>query len=187
MWFVAALFEEDAEESGGFVPQDSGGVGIDVVQAGVGGEVVEGARGAGFGVRGGVDEAAYAGGVQGAGAHGAGLKGGVESTAGEAPATELFGGAAEGEKLGVSGRVSGGFALVVGGRHDLLSPGDHGAHGNLALFSGLRGFFEGAVHHCKVSGRRLVVIFWFKFFGHGADNSNASTNVGADAAQYNSG
>jgi hypothetical protein len=183
LWFVATLFEKDAEEGCGFVLQDSGGVGVGVVQAGVGREVVESARGACFGVWGGIYEAAYAGGVQGTGAHGARLEGSVEGTVGEAPATELLGSAAEGEELGVGGRVSGSFALVVGGRDDFLSPGDHGADGDLALFGGLRGFFEGAAHHCEVSGGRFVVVFWFKFFGHGADNSNASTNVGADAAR----
>ena len=93
---TAALFEEGAKESGGFVPQDSALIGVGVVQTRIGGEVVEGTGGAGFGVLGGVDEATYAGGVEGTGAHGAGFEGGVEGAAGEAPAAELTGGATEG-------------------------------------------------------------------------------------------
>ena len=44
-----------------------------MVEARIGWEVVESTGGTGFGVGGGVDEAAYAGSVEGAGAHGAGL------------------------------------------------------------------------------------------------------------------
>jgi hypothetical protein len=65
-----------------------------MVKAGVGGEVIEGTGGAGFGIWGGVDEAAYTGGVKGAGAHRAGFEGSVEGAAGEAPGSEYFGGAA---------------------------------------------------------------------------------------------
>jgi hypothetical protein len=68
-----------------------------VVQAKVCGEVIEGTGGTGFGVGGGVDEAAYSGSVESAGAHRARFEGGVEGTAGETPAPELTSGAAEGE------------------------------------------------------------------------------------------
>ncbi len=183
LWSAAALFEEGAEEGGGLVSQDSGGVGVGVVQSGVGGKVVEGAGGACFGVRGGVDEAADAGGVEGAGAHGAGLQGGVEGAAGEAPRLELLGGAAEGEEFGVGGRISGGFALVMGGRYDLLSSDDYRSYGDFALFGGPRGFFEGTAHHYKVSFFELFRVFRFQFFRHGVDNSNTAcawSESGAD-------
>lgn len=123
-----------------------------MVEAFVGGDVVEGAGGACFGVRGGVDEAVYAGGVEGAGAHGAGFEGGVEGAAAEAPAPELFGGAAEGEELGVGGRVLGHLALVVGGGEDLVAARDDGADGDLALAGGLFCFFEGVAHEAQVAG-----------------------------------
>ncbi len=183
MLLVAALFEEGAEEGCRLGLQDSGGVGVSVVQAGVRGEVVEGTGGAGFGVGGSVDEAVYTGGVEGAGAHGARFEGGVEGAAGEAPGPEYVGGAAEGEKFGVGGRVFGRLALIVGDRQDLLSPGDHGADGDLATFGSSCGLFEGAAHHREVRRRvqfapgqllGLFVSVRFKFFGHSADNNNAA-------------
>lgn len=121
-----------------------------MVQAGIRGEVVEGTGGAGFRVGGGVDETAYAGGMESASAHRARFEGDVEGTACEAPAPELSGGAAEGEQLGVSSRVFGCFAFVVGCRQDLLSPGDHGADGDLALLGGSRGLLEGTAHHREI-------------------------------------
>jgi hypothetical protein len=170
---TAALFEEGAEESGGFVLQDSAVVGVGVVQARIGGEVVEGAGGPGFGVGSSVDEAAYAGGVQSAGAHGAGFEGGVEGASSEAPAAERARGAAQGEELGVGRRVFQGLAFVVSHRQDLSVSGDHGADGNFAPLGGQRGLFEGAAHQAQVPcGFGFVVRF--KFFGHGADNSNAA-------------
>ncbi len=160
-----------------------------MVEAGICREVVEGTGSAGFGVEGGVDEAAYAGGVEGTGAHRAGFEGGVEGAAGEAPGTEVVGSAAEGEELGVGGRVFRRLAFVVGDRQDLLSPGDHGADGDLAEFSGSRGLFEGAAHHREVHRRvrrgfrtqpvplRIFGLFLpagFRFFGHGDDHNNAA-------------
>ena len=160
-----------------------------MVQAGVRREVVEGTGGAGFRVGGGVDETAYAGGMESTGAHWARFEGDVEGTAGEAPAPELSGGAAEGEHLGVSSRVFGCFTFVVGCRQDLLSPGDHGADGDFALLGSSRGLLESAAHHREIPrgvscgfGIRLaragvsglVPSVWFKFFGHDADNNNAT-------------
>ncbi len=111
----ASLAEEVAEEGSGLGLEDAAGVGIGMVETGVCGKVVEGAGGACFGVGGGVDKAIYTGGVEGASAHGAGFEGCVEGAAGETPASELVGGAANGEEFGVGGWVSRGLALVVGG------------------------------------------------------------------------
>jgi hypothetical protein len=180
---TAALFEEGAKESGGFVAQDSALVGVGVVQTRIGGEVVEGTGGAGFGILGGINEATYASGVKGASAHGAGFEGGVECAAGEAPAAELAGGATEGEELGVGRRVFQCLAFVVGRRQDLSILGDHGADGYLSPLGSQRGLFEGAAHQAQVSlcfGPRLRCpglfgfVVWFKFLWHGADNSNAA-------------
>jgi hypothetical protein len=180
---TAALFEEGAKESGGFVPQDSALVGVGVVQTRIGGEVVEGTGGAGFGILGSVDEATYAGGVEGTGAHGAGFEGGVEGAAGEAPATELAGGATESEELGVGRRVFQGLAFVVGRRQDLSILGDHGADGYLSPLGSQRGRFEGEAHKAQIPlcfGPRLRrpglfgFVVRFRFLWHGADNSNAA-------------
>ena len=186
---AAAFFEEGAEEGGGFGLEDAAFCGECVVEAFVGGDVVEGTGGAGFGIRRRVDEAAYAGGVEGPGAHGAGLEGGVEGTTAQAPAPQPLGGASEGEELGVGGRVPGRLALVVGRGEDFVAPRDDGADGHLAPAGGLFGLFEGVAHEAQVAGgvrlagffRRVaggfVRGFAFKFFGHEADNSS-TTRVG---------
>jgi hypothetical protein len=180
---TAALFEEGAKESGGFVLQDSALVRVCVVQTRIGGEVVEGTGGPGFGILGGVDEATYAGGVEGTGAHGAGFEGGVEGAAGEAPAAELASGATEGEELGVGRRVFQGLAFVVGLRQDLSILGDHGADGYLSPLGSQRGLFESAAHKAQIPLcfeprlRRpglFGFVVRFRFLWHGADNSNAA-------------
>ena len=113
--FYASLVEEVPEEGGGLGLEDAAGVGVSMVEAGVCGKVVEGAGGACFGVGGGVDEEIYRGGVEGAGADVAGFEGDVEGAGGETPASEVVGGAADGEEFGVGCRVSRSLALVVGG------------------------------------------------------------------------
>ena len=160
-----------------------------MVEARVCRKVIKGTSSAGFRVGGSVNETAYAGGVKGAATHRAGFEGRVEGTAGEAPGTELAGGAPEGEELGVGGRVPGRLALVVGRGEDLVAPRDDGADGHLALAGGLFGLFEGAAHEAHVAGgvrlagffRRVaggfVLGFAFTFFGHEADNSS-TTRVG---------
>ncbi len=78
--------EEFAEQFYGFGLQDAA---IDVdgmVEAGIGGDVMEGTCVAGFRVGGGIDEARDPGCVGGAGAHGAGFQCGVEGATGQAPA-----------------------------------------------------------------------------------------------------
>ena len=186
---VAAPFEEGAEERRRFWLQNSGGGGVGVVEARVCRKVVEGTGSAGFRVGGSVNETAYAGGVKGAATHRAGFKGRVEGAAGEAPGTELAGSAPEGEELGVGGRVFRRLAFVVGDRQDLLSPGNHGADGNLAELGGSRGLLEGAPHHrevrcwircgcqirsvpLRISGLRLPTVF--HLFVHVDDNNNVA-------------
>ena len=145
-WGFAAVLEEITEQTGGFgleeAPFDDDGV----VEAGIGGDVVEGPGVTGLRVGGGVDETVYTGRVGRAGAHGARFQGGVEGTAGEAPPARSFGGLADGEELGVGGGISGGFALVGGDSEDLLSPGDHGADRDLAPPGGALGGEQGAAH-----------------------------------------
>ena len=112
------------------------GTGVGVVEARICREVVEGTSGACFGIGGGVDEAVYAGGMEGAGAHGAGFEGDVQSAAGETPTSQLTGGAADGEELGVGGRVPRGLALVVGGGEQLIPADYHGANWDFSYLGG---------------------------------------------------
>lgn len=118
-----------------------------MVEAGVFGDAVEGSGVAGFGVRGGVDEAGEACGVDGAGAHRAGLEGRVEGAAGETPAAEPCGRPSDREEFGVSGGVTGRLAFVGGHGEHLLPAGHDGAHGHLASGGGLTGGFERPAHH----------------------------------------
>src|SRR4028119_454426 len=97
-----------------------------MVEAGIPGDVVQGARVAGLGVGGGIDEAVEAGGVDGAGAHRTGFEGCVEGAAREAPAAQGVRGLADGEEFGVGGWVAGGLAFVRGDGEDLVSPGYDG-------------------------------------------------------------
>ncbi len=73
--FPAAIPEESAEQFGGFGFEDTFIDGNTMVEVAIRRYVVEGTRVTGLGIRGGVDEAVYAGGVGGAGAHGAGFQG----------------------------------------------------------------------------------------------------------------
>ena len=87
----------------------------------------------------------------------------------------------------MGGGVFRGLTFVTGNGQDLLSPGDHGADGDLTHLGGLLSLFERAAHQPQVPGSfgarfararlsGLVVaagfMFGFKFFGHGADNNN---------------
>src|SRR3712207_4210201 len=94
---VSAVLKEGTEKSSGFVLQNSALVGVGVVQPPVSREIVEGAGSTRLGVRGCVNKATYAGGMERSGAHGAGFEGCVEGTVGEAPTTEFASGATEGE------------------------------------------------------------------------------------------
>ena len=71
-WLAAAL-KKGAQEVGSFDFEQSASGRKGVIETGIGGKVVESAGGAGFGVRGSVDQAAYTSGVESAGAHGTGL------------------------------------------------------------------------------------------------------------------
>src|SRR5215207_93590 len=134
---LAPIFEEVAEQCGGFGFEEAAFDEYGVVEAGVGRSVVEGTCVSGFGIGGRVDQAREAGCVGGAGAHGARLQGGVEGTAGQAPAACSGGCATNGEEFSVCGWVPGSFALVGGDGQDLPSPGNDSPDRNLALFGGV--------------------------------------------------
>jgi hypothetical protein len=164
--FYTAMFEEVSEECGGFGLQHAAVCGEGMVEACVGGGVMEGTGVPGLPIWGGVDEAREAGGVGCSGAHGAGLQGRVEGAADEAPGAEMGGGPPDGQEFGVGGGISLSLAFVGGDGQDLCSPGDDGAHGGLALSGGFAGGREGPAHHGEVLFGVL-----FKFSRHAADNS----------------
>ena len=80
-----ALFEEVGKDFAAFGLKDAGGEGGAVVQAGVGGDAVEGIAGSGFGVGGSVDDAGDSALDDGAGTHRARFQSHVEDAAVEAP------------------------------------------------------------------------------------------------------
>jgi hypothetical protein len=167
-----------------------------VVQARVSGETVEGASSTSLGILGGVDEAANTGGVERAGAHGAGFEGCIEGTLSEAPATEFACGATQGEELGVGRWVTEGLTLIMGHGQNFSVSSDYCADGNLSLLSGQRSLFQGVAHqaqvHCGLGVLRLHLfwtavaagfVVWFKFVGHGVDNSNVRRDMNSAADQ----
>jgi hypothetical protein len=127
-----------------------------VVQAGIGGDVVEGACVACFGVRGCEDQAREPGRVDGACAHGARLQGGIEGAARQAPAARGGGCPADREQLGVGCGVPRSLALVGSDAQYLPSPGDHRPDGDLAPSRSILGGEEGATHHGEIGVGKIV-------------------------------
>jgi hypothetical protein len=137
--FYPAVFEEVFEEFGGFGLQHAAMCGEGMVEAGVGGGVMEGTGVSCLPIWGGVDQAGEAGGVGCSGAHGAGLQGRVEGAAGEAPGAEVSGGPLDSQEFGVGGGIFPSLAFVSGDGQDLPSPSDDGSDGDFALFGGFPG------------------------------------------------
>ena len=174
----AAVFEEAAEQSGGFDFEETALCGEGVIKAAVGGDVMEGAGVAGLGVWCGVDEAREPGGVGSAGAHWARFEGGVEGAAGQAPATQGSGCIPDGEEFRVGRRVTGGLALVGGDGQDLRPPRDHRSDGDLApLGRALRGQ-QGTAHHGEIrirgGGQRLPEGDCVVLLAHASDDNRAA-------------
>jgi hypothetical protein len=136
-WCPAAILEEVAEQCGGAFLEKAAFDDEGMIEAGVGGGIVEGACVSGFRIRGRVDQARETACVDGAGAHGARFQGGVEGTAGKSPAACGDGCATDREEFGVGGGIPCSLTLVCSDGHDLLSPGNDGPDRNLTLFGGL--------------------------------------------------
>src|SRR5215203_3271755 len=128
---LTAILEEVAELCGGAFFEQSAFDEEGVIEAFVGGDVVEGSGVSGFRIRGRVDQARETARVGGARAHGARLQGGVEGATGQAPAACGGGCATNGEEFSVCGWVPGSFALVGGDGQDLPSPGNDSPDRNL--------------------------------------------------------
>src|SRR5215210_1063233 len=130
-----------------------------MIQAGIGGYVVEGAGVPGLRVRGRVDQAGEAARVCGAGAHGAWFQGGVERAVSKAPAVRGGGCATDREEFGVGGGISCSLALVGCYGQDLLSPGDDGPDRDLSPFGCVFRGEQGTAHHGEV-GLGSIVCQW---------------------------
>jgi hypothetical protein len=127
-----------------------------MIEAGVGGDVVEAAGVSRFGIRGRVDQTRETACVGGAGAHGAWFQGGVESAACQSPAACGGGCTTDREELGVGGGIPCSLALVGRDGQDLPSPGDDSSDRNLALFGCLLSGEQGTAHHANVGLRGIV-------------------------------
>jgi hypothetical protein len=127
-----------------------------MIEAGIGGGVMQGTSVSGFGIGGRVDQTGETAGMGGAGAHGAWLQGSVEGAARQAPATRGGGCPADREQFGVGCGVTRSLALVGSDGKYLPSPGDHSPDGNLAPFCGDLSGEEGAAHHGEVGVGEIV-------------------------------
>src|SRR5215212_10036234 len=125
-----------------------------MIEADVGGDIVESAGVSSFGIRGCVDQARETACVGGAGAHGARLQGGVEGAPCQAPAACGGGCSTDREEFGMCGGISGSLALVGGDGQDLFSPGNDGPDGNLSFFGCVLSGEQGTAHHVEVVLRR---------------------------------
>jgi hypothetical protein len=164
----ATILEEVTEQSGGSLFEKAAFDAEGMIEAGVGGGVVESAGVSGFGIGGRVDQAGETACVGGAGAHRAWFQGGVEGAACKSPASDGGGCPADGEELGVRGGISCCFALVGGDGQYLPSPGDDGPDRNFTLVRGILGGEQGAAHHGDVS-LRGILCQWRR---HDADDSS---------------
>jgi hypothetical protein len=135
----ATVPKEIAEQCGGSLFEQAAFDDEGMIEARVGGGIVEGAGVSGFGIRGRVDQTRETACVGGAGAHGAWFQGGVEGTARQSPASGSGGCPTDGEEFGVGRRIPCRLALVGGDGQDVPSPGDDGPDGNFTLGRGIFG------------------------------------------------
>ena len=107
-------------------------------------------------------EAADAGEGDRGGAHGAGLERDIEVAIGEPLAAELGAGGADGEQLGMRGRVAHGEGAVAGGcEHLAIGAHHHGADRHFAEVVGAHRLFEGKVHGPHgLATRGLICKLW---------------------------
>jgi hypothetical protein len=154
-----------------------------MIEAGVGGGVVEGAGVSGFGIWGCVDQTRETACVGGAGAHGAWFQCGVEGAACQSPAACGGGCPTDGEEFGMGGGIPCSLTLIGRDGQGFPSPGDDSSDRNFALFGGLLSGEQGAAHHSDVGLRRIV----YQWRRHEADDSSLSFHVVAmDGARLGS-
>lgn len=153
---LSLLLKEAGEHvAAGFAEDAAVGFGL-VVEAGILEKLKEAVDGAGFGVRGAVDDERYSRKQNGAGAHRARFKGDVQSAVGQAPIADTGGGLRDGDHLGVGGRVAQLLALIVGRSNDASVANDDRTDGNFFLGFGGGGFYNRPLHEKFVQfGRPL--------------------------------
>ena len=103
-------------------------------------------------------EVADAGKGYGLRAHGARLQGDVEIAVREARRPGYAAGFANGQQLGMGGRIIVPLDPVVGAGDDFAAPDDHRADGDLARRSRVFRLFEGR-RHMRACGGGLLVLF----------------------------
>ncbi len=113
-------------------------------------------------------EAADAGKGDGGGAHGAGFERHIEVAIAQPFAAELGAGGADGEQLGMRGRVAHGEGAVAGaGQHLAVGAHHHGADRHFAEVASAFGLLEGKVHGPHgLATRGLICKLW----RHGRQN-----------------
>ncbi len=156
---AAPILEEVAQQSCGSFFEKAAFDEEGMIEAGIGGDVVEGAGVPGFGVWGCVDQTGETACVGGAGAHGAWFQGGVEGAARQAPASRGGGCATDREEFGVGGGISCSLTLVGCYGQDLRSPGDDGSDRDLSPFGCVFRGEQGTAHHGEV-GLGSIVCQW---------------------------
>ena len=118
----------------------------DVVAGGRTEEPHAGIDRAALGVARAVIEPADAGKRDGGRAHGTGLERDIEVAIDQPLAADLVGGGADGENLGMRGRIAVGERPVPGGSYDFAVPHDHATDRHLPGFPGALGRFQGQIH-----------------------------------------
>ena len=150
------LRKEGRQERPALVGAHAGGHGQLVVEPGVRTEVVERAAGTGPRVARPVDQPADPGRDECTRAHRARLERHHHRDVGQSPAPDRGRGVAEGQHLGVRGRVASALTLVVTGRHDPPVDQRHGADGHLPLRGRCPCLGQGELHGVVVAQRVSV-------------------------------
>src|SRR5579859_2892627 len=127
-----------------------------MIQPAVAADVVDGAEGAGLGVARAIVDLGDAGADDRADAHHARFNGDVKRGVGEAVLTEMGGGVADGDNLGVRGRIAERDREVVADARDALVDDDESADRDFAFMGGAFGFFECDRHRGLAEGGALA-------------------------------
>ena len=133
-------------------------------------------------------EAADAGKGDGGGAHGARLERHIEVAIGEPLAAELGAGGADGEQLGMRGRVAQGERAVAGGcQHLAIGAHHHGADRHFAEVARAFGLVEGqrpwAARPCHAPPHLQASASWAAKWGSSAGRVKPRGQVGAQRAR----
>ncbi len=121
-----------------------------MVESPIGGNLVEGAAGAGLGIERPVDQSAESGVDERAGTHRAGFERHRHRAVVESPGAESLAREPQGDEFGVAGRIAGRFAVVRGLGDDLVAAIDDRTDRNLVVARGSASQFDRPIHHPQV-------------------------------------